>query len=281
MNRIKNVIPVILVILLSACATQNSRYKHANDSTPTRTPTQAELQSATPRLETPSRGGNRNYEVRNKKYQVLKDAKGFSQTGIASWYGKKFHGHLTSNGEIYDMYSMSAAHKSLPLPTYVKVTNLTNDKSVIVRVNDRGPFHQNRIIDLSYSAAYKIGLLKTGTAKVKITAITAKNIDNIEQINQNDPPEKTVYLPVSENIQPLIRDKNINEFYIQVFATKNKILAQSTAQSLTKKYHQPTIYPQNKGLFRVQIGPVSLKNVDALMTVLKTNGYPNAFKRKK
>jgi rare lipoprotein A len=92
--------------------------------------------------------------------------------GIASWYGKKFHGHLTSNGEIYNMYGMSAAHKNLPLPTYLKVTNLANSKSVIVRVNDRGPFHQNRIIDLSYSAAYKLDMLKTGTAKVKISAIT-------------------------------------------------------------------------------------------------------------
>ncbi len=113
-----------------------------------------------------------------KTISVLKSANNFKQTGIASWYGKKFHGHLTSNGEIYDMYSMTAAHKNLPLPTYVKVTNHLNKKSVIVRVNDRGPFHENRIIDLSYSAAFKLDMLKKGTAIVTIEAInTDKEIE--------------------------------------------------------------------------------------------------------
>ncbi|HAH03554.1 MAG TPA: septal ring lytic transglycosylase RlpA, partial [Vibrio sp.] len=96
----------------------------------------------------------------------------FTEKGKASWYGKKFHGHLTSNGEIYDMYSMSAAHKTLPIPSYVKVTNTDNNKTTIVRINDRGPFHEGRIIDLSYAAAYKLDVLRTGTANVEIEVIT-------------------------------------------------------------------------------------------------------------
>lgn len=159
--------------LLSACS--SDRYQQKHDSTPTRLPSEAELKDAIARAEPYSRGGNKNYQVFGKPYKVLTSAQGFEQTGLASWYGNKFHGHLTSNGEIYDMYTMSAAHKNLPLPTYLKVTNTVNNKSVIVRVNDRGPFHRSRIIDLSYSAAYKLDMLKTGTAHVKITAITDFN----------------------------------------------------------------------------------------------------------
>ena len=137
-----------LAIVLSACA-PTSRYQQSKDSVPSRIPTTAELKEPTPRAETKSRGGNKNYTVRGKSYQVLNTAKNFKESGIASFYGNKFHGHLTSNGEIYNMYSMSAAHKNLPLPSYVKVKNIENNRSVIVRVNDRGPFHPGRIIDLS------------------------------------------------------------------------------------------------------------------------------------
>jgi len=161
---------ILMFSLLSACS--SDRYQQKHDSTPTRLPSEAELKDAIARAEPYSRGGNKNYQVFGKPYKVLTTAQGFEQTGIASWYGNKFHGHLTSNGEIYDMYTMSAAHKNLPLPTYLKVTNTVNNKSVIVRVNDRGPFHRSRIIDLSYSAAYKLDMLKTGTAHVKISAIT-------------------------------------------------------------------------------------------------------------
>ena len=118
-----------LIILLGACSS-SGRYQQKYDSSPNRLPSAHELHDATPRKEAVSKGGNKHYTVRGKHYQVLKNAEGFKQTGIASWYGKKFHGHLTSNGERYNMYAMSAAHKNLPLPTYVKVTNLANQKSV-------------------------------------------------------------------------------------------------------------------------------------------------------
>ena len=107
-----------------------------------------------------------------KTYHFVSSAEGFKEEGIASWYGLKFHGELTSNGETYNMYEMSAAHKNLPIPSYVKVTNKLNNRSVIVRVNDRGPFHKGRIIDLSYAAASRLDIVKNGTAPVAIEAIT-------------------------------------------------------------------------------------------------------------
>lgn len=119
-----------------------------------------------------SRYGNpRSYVVNGKRYRTLESSRGYVERGIASWYGKKFHGRRTSSGEIYDMYGMTAAHKQLPLPTFVEVVNLDNNRSAIVRVNDRGPFHPSRIIDLSYAAAHKLGILKEGTGLVELRAI--------------------------------------------------------------------------------------------------------------
>lgn len=131
----------------------------------------ADLPDPVPQAEPLSRGGNfKSYEVFGKRYQVLSSAEGFRETGLASWYGKKFHGRKTSNGERYDMFKLSAAHKNLPLPSYVRVTNLGNGKSVIVRVNDRGPFHSSRVIDLSYAAAARLETIGK-IATVEIEAI--------------------------------------------------------------------------------------------------------------
>jgi len=250
----------LLLILLSACSNNYGRYQQSHDSTPTRLPHASELHDAIPRIEAKSRGGNKNnYEVRGKRYKVLDSADNFSQKGIASWYGKKFHGHLTSNGEIYNMYGMSAAHKNLPLPTYLQVTNLDNDKTVIVRVNDRGPFHQNRIIDLSYSAAFKLDMLKTGTANVLIEAITEK-------------PKKAP-LTLSR-----VQDNQIKQ-YIQVFATSSLQLANKTASAISSLYQLPAQANKANGVYRVQVGPINKPNelID-ILTTLKQSGYPNAFK---
>ena len=269
----KTYLLILLVTLLSGCSFNQGRYQQANDSKPTRLPTASELKDAVPRIEPKSRGGNRNYTVRGKHYKVLNSAEGFSDTGIASWYGSKFHGHLTSNGEIYDMYGMSAAHKSLPLPTYVKVTNLSNDKSVIVRVNDRGPFHQSRIIDLSYSAAYKIGMLKTGTAKVKVEAITSldkpKPVVNKVAVAQTEKPS------ITETASPK------GTTYIQVFATKDKLSAQNKAKALAPLFDKQVITPEHQGIYRIQIGPFSEKeDISDILSSLKQMGYPNAYRRK-
>lgn len=132
----------------------------------------ASIPDAVPRAEPRSRYGNpETYEVFGKKYRVMKSARGHVERGLASWYGPGFHAERTSSGEPYDMYSMTAAHKTLPIPSYVRVTHLGNGRSIVVRVNDRGPFVGNRIIDLSYTAAYKLGMIGTGTAPVEIRVL--------------------------------------------------------------------------------------------------------------
>ena len=124
------------------------------------------------RAEPRSRAGNKSYSVLGKRYHVLDSAHGYAEEGLASYYGKKFHGRHTSNQEVYDMYAFTAAHKSLPLPSFARVTNLDNGRSVVVRVNDRGPFHAGRVIDLSYAAAVKLGYRDRGTARVRVEALT-------------------------------------------------------------------------------------------------------------
>ena len=130
------------------------------------------IPNATPKVEPISRYGNpHKYEVFGIHYHTMPHSKGYAAEGTASWYGRKFHGQRTSSGEPYDMYGMTAAHRSLPLPTYAKIENLRNGKEVIVKINDRGPFVKGRLIDLSYAAAKKLGIHATGTGKVRITAI--------------------------------------------------------------------------------------------------------------
>ena len=134
-------------------------------------PNLAAIPDAVPRAEPLHRFANRPYQVFGKDYIPVAAAASFRQTGIASWYGRRFHGAPTSSGEPYDMYAMTAAHPTLPIPSYARVTRVANGKSVVVRINDRGPFHANRIIDLSYAAAYKLGYIQAGSAEVTIEAI--------------------------------------------------------------------------------------------------------------
>ncbi|MGM0593397.1 MAG: septal ring lytic transglycosylase RlpA family protein [Pseudomonadota bacterium] len=130
------------------------------------------IPDAVPKHEKRTRAGNpKTYVVMGKRYHVMKESTGYVERGIASWYGKKFHGRKTSNGETYDMYAMTAAHKTLPIPAYVQVTNLDNGRQVVVRVNDRGPFHEGRIIDLSYTAAKKLDIIGHGTGRVEVRAL--------------------------------------------------------------------------------------------------------------
>ena len=161
----------LLATLLAGCGSRGPGFPGTQDG-PGEHRDVSHVPDAVPRVEPRSRGGNpQSYVVFGKRYYTLPHSRGFVERGIASWYGRKFHGNATSNGEIYDMYVMSAAHKQLPIPTYVEVTNLENGRRVVVRVNDRGPFHENRIIDLSYAAASRIGMLGKGTALVEIRAI--------------------------------------------------------------------------------------------------------------
>ncbi|HTQ35733.1 MAG TPA: septal ring lytic transglycosylase RlpA family protein [Steroidobacteraceae bacterium] len=131
------------------------------------------IPDAVPRIEPRSEHGNPvSYEVFGKRYTLLPTAEGYKERGVASWYGPDFHAHATASGEPYDMYAMTAAHKTLPIPAYARVTNLANGRSVVVRINDRGPFVDNRLIDLSYTAAYKLDMTRTGTAFVEVEVIT-------------------------------------------------------------------------------------------------------------
>lgn len=152
---------------------QDQRYRDRHDSTPERAAVDvAALPEPMPKAEPRSRYGNKSpYQVLGKTYTVLADAHGYVERGMASWYGNKFHGYATSSLEPYDMYQFSAAHKSLPLPTYARVTNLDNGKSVVVRINDRGPFHDDRLIDLSFAAAVRIGVWPKGTGHVEVRAL--------------------------------------------------------------------------------------------------------------
>ncbi len=229
----------------------------ADDKAPSNAPDVTKVEDAHPRYEPYSRGGNKkNYTVLGKTYQVMDTGKGYQATGIASWYGSKFHGHLTSNGETYDMYSMSAAHKTLPLPSYVRVTNLDNSKQVIVRVNDRGPFHEGRIIDLSYAAAHRLDVLKTGTAKVKIEVIY---IDNPESVALAELKESKLH-------------------YIQVLASSNKSKVEQLAKNLESKYQLKTRLLSANNLYKLQLGPIGQHQIATkLNEKLKSDGYPQSY----
>lgn len=160
----------LVVTLLSACARSP-----VEDGPPRGSVDVASVADAVPKVEPRSRYGNPpSYTVNGKRYYTLSSSSGYRERGIASWYGTKFHGRRTSSGEPYDMYAMTAAHKTLPLPTYARVTNLQNGRSVVLRINDRGPFHHNRIIDLSYTAAWKLGILGKGTGYVEVTALNPR-----------------------------------------------------------------------------------------------------------
>jgi peptidoglycan lytic transglycosylase len=216
---------------------------------------------AIPRPEARSRYGNGpNYEVFGKPYTVMASASGYSERGVASWYGKKFHGRLTSNREPYDMYKMTAAHKTLPLPSYVRVRNLSNNKSIVVRVNDRGPFVDNRIIDLSYVAAIKLDMVGTGTGLVEVTAITFDDPPGDRPTKQTTTP-KPAPQPATDSErtsgpQPAIPGK----IYVQVGAFGSRENAERQSTALSDAHfgnvfiHEDTSVSPT--LFRVRIGPI-------------------------
>ncbi|MGC4028639.1 MAG: septal ring lytic transglycosylase RlpA family protein [Steroidobacteraceae bacterium] len=174
----------MIAVLTSGCGVLSGR-SHSVPRSPapvpaTPPPDLAAIPDAVPRTEPRSARGNPlMYEVFGKRYFVLATAEGYRERGVASWYGPDFHEKATSSGEPYDMYAMTAAHKTLPLPTYVRVTNLTNGRSVVVRVNDRGPFVANRIIDLSYTAAQKLDMTRAGTALVEVEALVPGSLQDV------------------------------------------------------------------------------------------------------
>lgn len=164
----------------SGDAYQATRYSQAQDAAPLQHIDADTVADAVPRADPILAVGNKSpYTVNGETYEILDDYRQYRERGTASWYGSKFHGHETSNGEIFDIYAASAAHKTLPIPSYARVTNLDNGRSVVVRVNDRGPFHDDRLIDLSYAAAVKLGYMEHGTAPVEVVVLNIAGVDDL------------------------------------------------------------------------------------------------------
>ena len=237
---------------------------------------------AVPRPEPRSRYGNGPvYEVLGKRYTVMPSSSGYQERGVASWYGKKFHGNLTSNREVYNMYAMTAAHKTLPLPTYVRVRNLANDKSIVVRVNDRGPFVHNRIIDLSYSAALKLDMVKDGTSLVEVTAINFDEPSGDRPVRRSEPSAPP---PASGEQGPYRSTPAVveNRIYVQVGAFGDRANAERRLGALSLAGIKDAFIHEERApertLYRVRIGPVAdVVQYDVLVEELEGIGITDPY----
>ncbi len=262
--------PVLLVI--AACTSQPtpepgpavlpteeerlpSRYQHARDGAPPIPIDPADVHDAIPRPDPILTSGNISpYTIDGVTYEVLDNHIGYKVTGVASWYGAKFHGHETSNGEIYNLYLASAAHKTLPIPCYARVTNLANGKSIIVRVNDRGPFHSDRVIDLSYGAAVKLGYMELGTAQVRVEVLQVAGAEDRRGTIAGD------------------------YRYLQLGAYSSQTSALRLQDTLQDLLAPPVfVSPVQSGpnlLYRVRIGPMSgAGEIAAVQEQLRLAGY--------
>lgn len=265
-----NILLIGTLLLLSACSTVRK------DGPPPYDVDVSKIPDAVPKVEARSKYDLSTYRVFGKTYHVMPSSKNYEAQGTASWYGTKFHARRTSSGERYNMLAMTAAHKTLPLPTYVQVTNLRNGKKIIVKVNDRGPFEGNRLIDLSYVAAKKLGMLGHGTAFVDVKAIDPTRYDK----NTFDQPSHVQDFYLAENgiTFPKKAHKTIHAshasryarnsihhhqkssvVYLQVGAFKNKGLAENMKSRVGKVVSSPikiTQLADEKKLYHVQIGPI-------------------------
>lgn len=252
----RNYLALLSTLVLIACSGQpNTPWGRSSDGAPLRSITADQVENAVPRPDPILAAGNKSpYTVLGKSYSILNDASGYREQGIASWYGTKFNGQKTSNGEIFDLYQATAAHKSLPIPSYAKVTNLNNGKSVVVRVNDRGPFHSERLIDLSYGAAVKLGYMAQGTAPVEVELLDIPGVDDR-------------------------RNTTLGSYrYLQTGAYADSVAAQNSRDKLAGIVDAPvSVSPVQSGevlLYRVRVGPVSKPGeLRALKKQLKNEGY--------
>jgi len=262
----------LVPLALTACGTASGpRGGAATDTTRDGAPSQkvdsASIPDAVPRNEPRSKYGNpATYTVAGKTYRTLSDNEGYQESGIASWYGTKFHGRRTSSGEPYDMHGMTAAHKTLPLPTYAEVTNLQNGRKVTVKINDRGPFHENRLIDLSHAAASKLGILATGTGLVEVRAITpkcsgCKDADTLTPQPQN---------PVNDEARAV-------KLYLQVGAFRSRDNAKRLRDRIDEAAPEALKVQVIEGsLYRVRIGPFArVDEVDRFAGSLDKLGVQN------
>lgn len=263
LRTVAGIAAAVLICLLNACSTTPPR------ATPQTRPPAPPLDinaipDAIPKPEPYAKRGNPSvYEVFGNRYYTLRASKNFVERGLASWYGPNFHGKTTSNGEIYDMYAMTAAHKTLPLPTYVRVTNLNNQRSVVVRVNDRGPFVEDRIIDLSYTAAAKLDILGPGTAPVEVRAID---------------PQAQQTAPVRVAIPNTATPSSERLTYVQVGAFRNRSTAEQTQTRLKSVADSVHIHSNadqtNSDWYRVRVGPlITPDDADRIVATLIELGF--------
>jgi rare lipoprotein A len=246
---------VVLLLSLAGCgggsSSRPSGKYYSNDGPPADYLDNHIITDAVPRIEPKSRGGNpKSYVVFGKRYHVLDSSKGYVDRGIASWYGKMFHGRRTSNGEIYDMYAMTAAHKTLPIPTYVEVKNIKTGKVIIVRVNDRGPFHEGRIIDLSYAAAQKLGTSGKGTGLVEVRAIDPQTWHP----GQPSQPVRTADASGEANPNAQI--------YLQLgaFSSRDnaqKLLVKTAGNAISGVFVKEGTTQNGDSIYRVRVGPLA------------------------
>jgi rare lipoprotein A len=255
---LRNALVLGFMLLLVGCATAPPRpVPPVPLPTPAPPKDAATVPDAVPKVEPRSTKGNpRFYEVFGKRYFVMASANGYVERGVASWYGPGFHAGRTATGEPYDMYGMTAAHKTLPLPAYVQVTNLSNGRSVIVRVNDRGPFKDGRIIDLSQTAASKLDMIRAGTAFVEVRALTPG-----QSADAAAPPPAELFVQAGA-------------FGDEANATR--LLGQLRAQGFAKTFVREDNV-DGKRIFRVRVGPIpSVREFDKAVAQLKALGVADA-----
>jgi rare lipoprotein A len=243
----------LVALVLASCGTAPKKAeggKYYQDDGPPEAvpPNLAETPDAVPRDEPFHRFANRPYTVFGQTYVPVVNKQPTRERGLASWYGRKFHGQKTASGEVYDMFGMTAAHKTLPLPSYVRVTNVKNGRSVVVRVNDRGPFHANRIIDLSYAAAEKLGIARAGSALVEV-----------ERIIPGEPePAAVPQAPVTAAVEtPLVTREN-TALWLQIGAFSSAEAAEGFRERVMRELdwlNEPITITPVEGLHRVRLGP--------------------------
>lgn len=230
------------------------------------------------------------YEVAGKYYQTMDSAKGYIEQGNASWYGAKFHGRLTSSREVYDMYEYTAAHRSLPIPTFVRVTNLANQKSIVVKVNDRGPFHDDRILDLSYAAALKLDVVKHGTAPVEVVAIDTDTPVEVQRLaSVVSSPNSPVIIKQTASQVPVLEMQSAKTslpgrsdehgVFVQLGAYSQEANAQGMrrkVEAIIPAANVDVLSDESKAMYHVQLGPLfSSSLVTEVIMNLKRGGVEN------
>jgi len=263
---------------LAACSFLHGGGTGGTDGAPKYDIDVSKIHDAVPKKEALSRYGNKSYSVRGHYYKVLSSAKGYDKYGVASWYGTMFHGKLTSSREPYNLYAMTAASPTLPLPCYVQVTNTENGKKAVVKVTDRGPFERNRIMDFSYAAAKKLGFANEGTAHVHIVAIDPDNWNK----NHSDGLVFASAAAATFKPQPTKNQKQSaaskHKFYLQIGAFSSLASAKKVSNKvealLNTETHVNKFSKNNESVYRVQVGPV-LSNAESarLRNTLKSHGF--------